>query len=181
MLQRLRLSRCCCVGVPLALGFSLLAFEPLSGIAQSQVPVGVTPRPGQSLASVEPGTGGVTLVRPVTATTAADGFSQYRGVTSLDTPVRQLTLNRVVLPPGAIGPRNMHKNSETIVMVSQGTLTALVGVNGEKTLLVRSGEFLFVPGNVWHQWTNPGGDFVTIVEARADANPGNNLFIKPTR
>ena len=73
----------------------------------------------------------------------------------------------------------MHKASESMVMVSQGTLTVLVGAKGEKTILVKSGEFLYVPGNVWHQWTNPGGDFVTIVEARADSNPSNNLFIIP--
>jgi uncharacterized RmlC-like cupin family protein len=109
----------------------------------------------------------------------ADGFSQFRGISSLDTAARQMTLNRVVLPPGSRGPRNMHKNSEKMVMVTQGTLTVLIGAKGERRLLVNSGEFLFVPGNVWHQWTNPGGDYVTLVEARSDANPGSNLFFMP--
>lgn len=167
------------LGAPLTLGFCLLLAVPRAGSAQSQAPATATPRSGESWASVEPGTGGVTLVRPLSATMQADGFSQFRGISSLDTAARQMTLNRVVLPPGSRGPRNMHKNSEKMVMVTQGTLTVLIGAKGERRLLVNSGEFLFVPGSVWHQWTNPGGDYVTLVEARSDANPGSNLFFMP--
>ena len=180
MLDRLHWSHLRCLGVPLTLGLGLLLAEPRSGWSQSQQPpVTAAARTGQTAATVEPGTGGVTVLRPVSPTMQADGFSQFRGVTSLDTAARQMTLNRVVLPPGSRGPRNMHKNAETMVMVSQGTLTVLLGTKGEKTLLVKSGEFLYVPGNIWHQWTNPGGDYVTIVEARADANPASNLYIMP--
>ena len=165
------------LALPLTLSVCCLVAAPSPASAQSQVTFG--PRTGQSQATVEPGSGGITIVRPLSPTVAVDGFSQFRGITSLDTAARQMTLNRVVLPPGSRGPRNMHKASESMVMVSQGTLTVLVGAKGEKTILVKSGEFLYVPGNVWHQWTNPGGDFVTIVEARADSNPSNNLFIIP--
>ena len=177
MLDRLRLSCLCCLGAPLTLGLCVLVVAPRSGMAQSQISPGLAPRTGQSVASVEPGTGGVTLVRAVSPTTQADGYSQYRGISSIDTASRQMTLNRVVLPPGSRGPLNMHKNSEKMVMVTQGVLTVLVGTKGEKAMLVKSGEFLFVPPNVWHQWTNPGGDYVAIVEARADANPASNLYI----
>ena len=169
------------LGISLTFGICLVASSPFPGLAQESSSSVAPPRLGRTVAVVEPGTGGITIAEPLSATMQADGFSQFRGITSLDTAARQMTLNRNVLPPGSRGPRNMHKNSETMVMVLQGTLTVLVGRRGEKVLLVKSGEFLYVPGNVWHQWTNPGGDYVEIVEARGDANPSSNLYVLPLR
>ena len=144
-------------------------------------PSAPAPKPGQSNVSVQPDTGGLTIVTPISPTQAADGFSQFLGVTSINTAARQMALNRVALPPGSAGPRNMHKDAESMVMVYQGTLTVRVGMQGDKKINVKSGEFLFVPGNVWHQWTNEGTEPAAIVEARKDANPGDNLIIIPTK
>ena len=179
VLPRLNRSRWRCLGAPLALVACLLLAGPRSGFAQSQTSATATSRSGVSKAYVEPGTGGVTIVRPLSATMQADGFSQFLGISSLDTTARQMTLNRVVLPPRSRGRLHMHKNSETMLMVVQGTLTVLIGAKAEKMLLVNSGEFLYVPGNVWHQWTNPGGDYVTLVEARSDADPRSNMYFMP--
>ncbi len=75
----------------------------------------------------------------------------------------------------------MHRNSETVVMVIKGPFTTLMGEKGEKTIVTQSGEFLYIPGNVWHQWVNPGKDKTTvIVEARADANDNSNVQIIAT-
>lgn len=178
IVARDRLLRCSDLVLPLVA--ALLAGTACTGAALAQVPSALPPRSGQTEAFVEPGTGGITVVKPLRATVTADGFSQFRGITSLETRAHQMTLNRVVLPPASRGPRNMHKASETMVMVSQGTLTVLVGEKGDKAIVVKSGDFIYIPGNIWHQWTNPGGDFVTIVEARADANPSSNLYVIQT-
>ena len=139
------------------------------------------PKPGQSDVYLRPDLGGITIVTPVKPTQFSDGFSQFLGITSVNTAARQMALNRVVLPPGSAGPRNMHTDAESMVMVYQGTLTVLVGPKGDQKINVKAGEFLFMPGNVWHQWTNEGTETAAIVESRKDANPADNLNIIPTK
>ena len=166
----------------LTVGFSLESFllQSPSSMAETTTTTAAAPIPGKTVATVEPGTAGVAVVRVEAPTVFPDGFSQYRGVTSIDTGITQMSLNRVVLPPGAAGPRNMHKGSQSAVLVYQGTMTALIGEKGETVIEVKSGEFLFIPGDVWHQWTNKGSEPVAIAEARADADPTQNFFIIPT-
>jgi uncharacterized RmlC-like cupin family protein len=139
------------------------------------------PSSGNSKTVVEPDGLGAVIVEPLTPTVVPLGLNRYMGVTANNVGSKQLSMSRIVLPPGARGPRNMHRNSETVVMVIKGPFTTLMGEKGEKTIVTQSGEFLYIPGNVWHQWVNPGKDKTTvIVEARADANDNSNVQIIAT-
>jgi uncharacterized RmlC-like cupin family protein len=139
------------------------------------------PSAGKSKTIVEPGGLGAIKVEPLTPTIVPLGLNRYMGVTASNAGSKQLSMSRIVLPPGARGPRNMHRNAETVVMVVQGPFTTLMGEKGEKTIISQTGEFLYIPGNIWHQWVNPGkGRASIIVEARADANDTSNVQIIPT-
>jgi uncharacterized RmlC-like cupin family protein len=141
----------------------------------------VQPSSGNSKTTVEPGGLGAVIVEPLTPTVVPLGLNRYMGVTANNVGSKQLSMSRIVLPPGARGPRNMHRNSETVVMVVRGPFTTLMGEKGEKAIVTQSGEFLYIPGNVWHQWANPGKDkTAVIVEARGDANDNSNVQIIPT-
>ena len=136
---------------------------------------------GNSKTVVEPDGLGAVIVEPLTPTVVPLGLNRYLGVTANNVGSKQLSMSRIVLPPGARGPRNMHRNSETVVMVIQGPFTTLMGEKGEKTIVTQAGEFLYIPGNVWHQWVNPAKDkTAVIVEARGDANDNSNVQVIPT-
>jgi uncharacterized RmlC-like cupin family protein len=167
-------------------GLCLLAIGsigPSSALANPEPAVyrSAQPSPGNSRTAVEPGGLGAVIVEPLTPTVVSLGLNRYMGVTANNVGSKQLSMSRIVLPPGARGPRNMHPNSETVVMVLQGPFTTLMGEKGEKAIVTQSGEFLYIPGNVWHQWVNPGKDKTTvIVEARGDANDNGNVEVIPT-
>ena len=139
------------------------------------------PSAGISRITIVPGGLGSIKVEPLTPTVIPLGLNRYMGVTASNAGSRQLSMNRIVLPPGARGPRNMHRNAETIIMVIQGPFTTLMGAKGEKTIVTNTGDFLYIPGNAWHQWVNPDKKKSSIiVEARADANDNSNVQVIPT-
>jgi uncharacterized RmlC-like cupin family protein len=139
------------------------------------------PSSGNSKTVFKPGGLGAVVVEPLSPTIVPLGLNRYMGVTAKNVGSKQLSMSRIVLPPGARGPRNMHRNSETVVMVVQGPFTTLMGEKGEKMIVTQSGEFLYIPGNAWHQWVNPSKEkTAVIVEARGDANDNSNVQIIPT-
>lgn len=156
----------------------------LSVQVHAQAPAAVNsfvPAAGVSKTIIEPnGLGAVTVV-PVSPTVIPLGLQRYGGPTANNAGTKQMSANRIVLPPGARGPRNMHKNAETVIMIIQGNLTTLIGADGEKTLTHKAGDFLHVPGDIWHQWVNRSKtEEVVLIEMRADANDNSNLQIIPT-
>ncbi len=139
------------------------------------------PAQGVSRVTIEPDAFGIVTVAPVTPTVIPLGLNRYGGPTAINASTKQMSANRIVLPPGARGPRNLHKGADSILMIIQGNLSALIGADGEKTLLLKTGEFLYVPGDVWHQWVNASKtEEVTFVEIRADADDSSNVEIIPT-
>ena len=80
----------------------LLALPPF-GSARLQVAATATPRSMESVVSVEPGAGGIALVRPLDDKMQAEGESQFLVILSLDGAAWQMTLNRMLLPPGVTG------------------------------------------------------------------------------
>lgn len=168
----------------LRFGAMLLTYLSMSAYGQAQVTgAGNTfiPKQGESKTIVEPGGLGAVTVIPVSPTVIPLGLNRYGGPTANNAGTKQMSVNRIVLPPGARGPRNLHNNAETVIMIIQGTMTSLMGAAGEKALTHKAGDFLYVPGDVWHQWVNPSKtEDVVLVEIRADANDTTNVQIIPT-
>ncbi len=136
---------------------------------------------GVSKATSDPDGSGVVTVVPISPTVIPLGLNRYGGPTANNAKTKQMSANRIVLPPGARGPRNLHKGADSILMIMQGNLTALIGAAGEKTFILKPGDFLYVPGDVWHQWVNLSkAETVTFVEIRADADDNTNVQIIPT-
>ena len=106
------------------------------------------PSTGSSKVIIEPGGLGAIIVKPLSPTVVQLGRNRYLGVAASNAGSKQLSMSRIVLPPGARGPRNMHCNAETVIMVVKGPFTILMGEKGEKTIVSQTGEFIYIPGNV---------------------------------
>jgi len=163
---------------------SLLLFLSISAQVNAQVKRAgndFSPAQGVSKIAVEPDGSGVVTVVPVSPTVIPLGLNRYIGPTANNANTKQMSANRIVLPPGARGPRNLHVGADSILMIIQGNLTSLIGAGGEKKMTLKAGDFLYVPGDVWHQRVNTSKTkSVTFVEIRADADDYTNAQIIPT-
>ena len=97
------------------------------------------PSTGSSKVIIEPGGLGAIIVKPLRPTVVPLGLNRYLGVAASNAGSKQLSMSRIVLPPGARGPRNMHRNAETVIMVVKGPFTILMGEKGEKTIVSQTG------------------------------------------
>lgn len=62
----------------------------------------------------------------------------------------RMMLAHVYLKKGCVVPKHQHEN-EQLTYILEGALRFEIGENGEKEVIVRAGEVLHIPSNVWHR------------------------------
>lgn len=62
----------------------------------------------------------------------------------------RMMLAHVYLKQGCVVPRHRHEN-EQITYILEGALRFSIGEDGAETVVVRAGEVLHIPSNVWHE------------------------------
>jgi uncharacterized RmlC-like cupin family protein len=157
----------------------LIASAPMSGHAHMVDPSTAQVPATQTI--VVPNSGGVTTVRTSTPTVTKQQVQLYRGITKATAGSQQLSINRIILPPGTKGLRHMHKSAETAIYVLEGQSRTLIGPNGEIAVDNKAGDFIFIPANVWHQPMNVTNRPVIAIEARADADDQSNVILAPSQ
>jgi uncharacterized RmlC-like cupin family protein len=130
---------------------------------------------------VAPNSGGVTTVRPDTPIITRQQVQLYPGISKATAGSSQLSMNRIVLPPGTKGLRHRHNGAETVIYVLEGEPRTLIGLNGETIADNKAGDFIFIPAGVWHQPMNISNSNVIAIEARADADDQSNVEVAPVQ
>jgi uncharacterized RmlC-like cupin family protein len=128
---------------------------------------------------VAPNSGGVTTVRSHSPIITRQQVQIYPGISTASAGSQQLSMNRIILPPGMKGLRHMHKDTETVIYIIEGNARTLIGEKGEVVVDNKAGDFIFIPANVWHQPTNVSNDRVVAIEVRADADDQQNVILSP--
>ena len=62
----------------------------------------------------------------------------------------RMMLAHIYLKKGCIVPRHQHEN-EQLTYVLEGALKFWIGEDEKEELIVRSGEVLHIPSNIWHK------------------------------
>ena len=62
----------------------------------------------------------------------------------------RIMLAHVYLRKGCVVPRHAHEN-EQLTYILEGALKFLIGATGDREVVVRAGEVLFIPSNVPHE------------------------------
>ncbi len=62
----------------------------------------------------------------------------------------RMMLAHVYLQKGCIVPRHQHEN-EQLTYILEGALRFRIGGDGAEEIVVRAGEVLHIPSNVWHE------------------------------
>lgn len=96
----------------------------------------------------------IVTVRPLTASPTRQGLRQFVGISGANSGARGLSLNRVVIPPGARAEPHRHVGSESAIYLLQGMVETRYGERLERRVVNRAGDFLFIPAGVPHQPIN---------------------------
>lgn len=89
-----------------------------------------------------------------------------------------ISMNLVVIPPGATAEPHLHRGFESAVYMMRGSVRVRYGQRLERLLTLEEGDFLFIPANLPHQPINddPVSPALAIV-ARNDPNEQESVEI----
>jgi uncharacterized RmlC-like cupin family protein len=74
----------------------------------------------------------------------------FAGISAQSVGARGLCMHVVVIPPGAGGEVHLHEEHETGIYVLEGAARTRYGAGLAKEIIVRAGEFLYIPAGVPH-------------------------------
>ena len=100
----------------------------------------------------------------------------FIGISKETTGARGLSMNLVVIPPGAQADCHFHKNFETGIYVLKGEVLTRYGRRLEHSVINKVGDFLFIPPGLPHQPSNCSNTEPAIgVVVRNDPNEQENV------
>ncbi len=106
-------------------------------------------------ASAVPDTGqSVTLIRSPPEILTRQRLPNFVGISAATAGARGLSMNLVIIPPGAAAEPHFHKDFESAVYVLEGRVQTRYGPGLTESVITEAGDFLFIPPNVPHQPIN---------------------------
>jgi uncharacterized RmlC-like cupin family protein len=111
--------------------------------------------------------------------TMPQGHPGLPGICRETAGTTQLAATIVMLPPGGLAHSHTHAEHESIILILEGHCVAFMGPRCEE-LLLRAGDFLFIPAGVPHMPVNLSlaHRFVALT-ARGDPNIVERLILAP--
>ncbi|HRP95141.1 MAG TPA: cupin domain-containing protein [Rhodocyclaceae bacterium] len=113
----------------------------------------------------------IVTVRPTLTTDTVQRLPNYVGISETTAGSKGLSMNMVVIPPGAKAEPHLHEGYETAIYLLKGRVQTLYGENLAKSVVNEAGDFMFIPAGVPHQAINLSiTDAAIAIVARNDAN-----------
>jgi len=100
----------------------------------------------------------------------------FLGISGQTTGAKGLSMNLVVIPPGASAEPHYHKDFETGIYVLKGRVETRYGEQMEKSVINEAGDFIFIPPNLPHQPFNLSDSETAVgIVVRNDPNEQENV------
>lgn len=113
----------------------------------------------------------IVTVRPDGATMTLQKLPYFIGISGQSAGTKSLSLNMVIIPPGASAAPHIHRDFETAIYVLKGRVETRYGPGLRKTVINQAGDFMFIPAGVPHQAVNLSQtETAQAIVARNDAN-----------
>ena len=113
----------------------------------------------------------IVTIRPETAVGTLQDLPNYVGISSATAGARGISMNIVVIPPGARARPHYHEGFETAIYLLKGRVETRYGEGLSKSVVNTEGDFIFIPPGVPHQPINLSADTEAIaLVSRNDAN-----------
>lgn len=141
----------------------------------SQTPAQVTSIPDavQGISDAD-----IVTVRSHSTIDTVQKLPNYVGVSELTAGSTCISMNQVIIPPGAKAEPHFHKGFETAIYLLQGKVETRYGKNLAKSMINEAGDFIFIPAGVPHQPCNLSDTEVAIaIVARNDPNEQESVQV----
>jgi uncharacterized RmlC-like cupin family protein len=113
----------------------------------------------------------IVTVRPGVTTDTLQRLPNYVGISETTAGSKGISMNMVVIPPGAKAKPHYHEGYETAIYMLKGRVETLYGDNLARSVVNEAGDFIFIPAGVPHQPVNLSDtDAAIAIVARNDAN-----------
>ncbi|KPJ91160.1 MAG: cupin, partial [Gammaproteobacteria bacterium SG8_11] len=99
----------------------------------------------------------VTVKSPQEITTKQK-IPYFIGISKHTAGAKNISMNLVVIPPGATAQAHYHKDFETGIYVLEGEVETLYGEGLRHSVVNGPGDFIFIPPDLPHQPTNLSRD-----------------------
>ena len=122
----------------------------------------------------------IITVRPEASVMTRQRLPYFVGVSEATAGSKQLSMNLVVIPPGAVAEPHYHRDYETAIYLLKGRVETRYGLGLRKSVINEAGDFLFIPANVPHQPVNLSTtEAAHALVSRNDANEQENVMPYP--
>ncbi|GAB4469291.1 MAG: hypothetical protein OHK0037_27420 [Elainellaceae cyanobacterium] len=129
-------------------------------------------------ATPQPNDGEIITVRPDAETLTRQRLPYFVGISGNTAGTKGISMNLVIIPPGAAAEPHFHRDYETAIYILEGRVETRYGLGLKQSIINETGDFLFIPPGVPHQPHN----LSTIEPARAlvsrnDPNEQENVVL----
>jgi uncharacterized RmlC-like cupin family protein len=122
---------------------------------------------------------GVCVVAPGQTYVGKQGFTYGAGASADTVGAKQICMNILPMPPGAVAKAHYHKNIETIAYVLEGSAVVHYGDHLEKSVTVSAGEQVFVAADVPHAPRNESEAQCVIAVVHASGSDQDGIVMLP--
>ncbi|MCU0495306.1 MAG: cupin domain-containing protein [Chloroflexaceae bacterium] len=119
------------------------------------------------------------IVRPGETYDGQQGLTYFAGIAAETVGSVGICMHMVRIPPGAWANAHLHAQHETAIYMLSGETEMWYGEGLEQHLVLRAGEFLYIPANMPHQPFNPTTSEAVAVLARTDPNEQESVRLLP--
>jgi uncharacterized RmlC-like cupin family protein len=120
------------------------------------------------------------VIRPDETYGGKQGFDYFEGISAQSVGSQGVCMHLLTIPPGGKAKAHMHQDHETAIYVLSGEAEMWYGVNLGEHLVVKAGEFLYIPAGVPHLPANTSqSEPCTAVIARTDPNEQESVILLP--
>ena len=96
----------------------------------------------------------IITIRPQVPTETLQRLPYFVGISGTSAGTRGLSMNKVIIPPGAKAEPHSHVGFETAIYLIEGRVETRYGRRLEKSVVNKPGDFLFIPPDLPHEARN---------------------------
>ena len=120
----------------------------------------------------------VTRVRAENEIMTQQKLPYFIGISKETAGAQGISMNMVVIPPGAKAEPHYHKDFETAIYLLEGRVDTRYGEGLKESILTEKGDFLFIPPGVPHQPVNLSATEPAVaIVSRNDPNERENVVM----
>ena len=97
-------------------------------------------------------------VRPASTVDTLQALPNFVGISALTAGAKGLSMNLVVIPPGARATPHSHEGFETAIYLLKGRVRTRYGKGLSRSIVNEAGDFIFIPPGIPHQPINLSAD-----------------------